>query len=84
MGLYFDDGGCKAEMCMTWEVIENEPTPRLKIYSDGFCLLGESAFKELLNELNSLEDHQIAPNEFCNLLIRLGFRDMSDTPLAPQ
>ena len=81
-GLYYDDEGCKAEMSMTWEVLQNEPVPCLKIFPDAFCLLGEDAFRKLFSKLNSLEDPQITPDQFSNLLITLGFRDMSDKPLV--
>jgi len=84
LGLYYDGGGCKAEMSMTWEVLQNEPEPRLKIFSDAFCLFGEKAFRELFSELERLEDPHITPDEFSKLLIRLGFRDLSDKPLVQQ
>jgi len=81
-GLYYDNGSCKSEMSMAWEILQGEPTPCLRIFSDAFCLLGETAFQELFAKLSNLNDSHITSDEFSRLLISLGFRDISDNPIT--
>jgi len=85
-GLYFTDGGCSGEMCMSWHwLVGNEDgVARLEAFSDSFAALGRAEFKRLLSRLARLPKDaadRMDPAGFCALLAECGFEDT--TPAKP-
>ena len=76
-GIFYPDGGCEAEMGMTWYLLKDEETPRLEVFSDSFEMLKQEKFHQIINDL----DEDLTTETFSQLLIRHGFKDMSDNPL---
>lgn len=84
-GLYDKQGGCIGEMGMRWYALNgtsgkdfgSQPTARLECFEDAFAVL--SKFKELIKELGLVDSKNIQPKEFCAMLKRLGFKDMTPT-----
>lgn len=74
-GLFAPDGGTSGEMQMTWEILANRPTPRLMVWNDAWHTLYE--FRDVLAELAKVDGQEISPAEFCALLDRCGFRDLT-------
>ncbi len=71
---YFDpEGGTSGEMSMEWHDLNNELVPKLGVYNDGWDAL--SNFQDLIVELGKLDDINISPKQFCDLLDTLGFKD---------
>ena len=77
-GLYDLDGGCTAEMGIKWLQLSDEVAPRFEVFSDAFDLLKTEKILRLINNF----DEDMTPETFSQLLIRHGFKDMSDNPLA--
>ncbi len=79
-GLYFADGGCSGEMCMSWHwLVGNEDgVARLEAFSDSFATLGRPEFKRLLGRLAKMPKDaadRMDPARFCALLAECGFTD---------
>ena len=79
-GLYFADGGCSGEMCMSWHwLVGNEDgVARLEAFSDSFAALARPEFKRLLSRLARLPKgaaDRMDPAGFCALLAECGFED---------
>jgi len=77
-GIFYPDGGCDAEMSMTWRILNDEEVPRFEVFSDAFELLKKEKVSRLIDDLT--ED--MTPDSFSQLLITHGFKDMSDNPLV--
>ena len=85
-GLYFADGGCSGEMCMSWHWLtgNEDGVARLEAFSDSFAALGRPEFKRLLSRLAKMPKaaaDRMAPADFCALLVECGFEDT--TPAKP-
>lgn len=76
-GIFYPDGGCDAEMQMTWHTLKDEEVPRLEVFSDAFELLKTEKFLRLISDF----EEEMTPGAFSQLLIDHGFKDMSDNPL---
>jgi len=79
-GLYFTDGGCGAEMCMSWHWLtgNEDGVARLEAFSDSFAAFRRPEFKRLLARLAKLPKDvadRMAPAGFCALLMECGFKD---------
>jgi hypothetical protein len=77
-GVFYPDGGCDAEMSMTWHILKDEEVPRLEVFSDAFELLKTEKILRLIADFTE----EMTPDIFSQLLIDHGFKDMSDNPLA--
>lgn len=80
-GLYCEQGGTTGEMAVRWyELISNELSPRLECFSDAWYVL--SQFKDIIDAMAEFDDRKtkaISPEEFCRLLIKCGFEDLTPT-----
>ena len=76
-GIFYPEGGCGAEMGMRWHLLDNEEVPRLEVFSDAFKMLKQDKFHQIINDL----DETLTPETFSKLLIKHGFKDVSDNPL---
>ena len=74
-----DGNGCEYEFQVEWTCLGGEATPQLKIFSDALKCLADH--RELLDELAQLHDKHFTPDELSRLLVKLGYKDMSDNPL---
>lgn len=75
-----EGNGCEYEAKMKWVVIESKTSPRLCIFHDAFIILDEH--KELIDEIKKLHRKYFSPDDFCRLLLRLGYKDQSDHKLS--
>jgi hypothetical protein len=68
-------------MTMQWLILpDNKPAaPRLCIFNDAFKGIAEHS--ELFKELVSLHNVDFTPQQFSELLLRLGYEDNSDRKL---
>ncbi|HOX08210.1 MAG TPA: hypothetical protein PK280_17580 [Planctomycetota bacterium] len=79
-GLYFADGGCDAEMCMSWHwLVGNEAgVARIEAFADSFALFARPELKRVFGRLARLAKDaadRMAPAGFCALLAECGFED---------
>jgi hypothetical protein len=77
-GLSCGGGGTHGEMVMNWSPLGGKNVPQLRVFDDGWPIL--ASFPDLLKELatvgaESISDVSITPKEFCEILIRCGFKD---------
>ena len=71
-------GGTKGEMKMEWIELGGKNIPQLRVFDDAWAVL--ASWPDLLAELakvncDSMSDKSITPKEFCEILLRLGFKD---------
>jgi len=76
-GFYHPEGGTTGEMNVEWKKINSVWTPRLKAFNDSWGAL--SQFHDLINAMGEQNDQDLKPDEFCEILRRCGFRDMTKT-----
>lgn len=69
--LGFHEAG--GEIAMRWYVLSNTPTPRLELFNDSFRALAQ--MPDLVQALAEADNVDFAPDEFCWMLSRMGFRD---------
>ena len=69
------DQGTSGEFSVKWEHLGGKLTPQLCIYDDGWGAL--SYFSDLLAEMAKLDSESPSPLEFCELLKRLGIKDLT-------
>lgn len=70
------DGGTTGEFSVTWTRLSgNTLTPRLEVFDDSWEAL--SHFSDLLAEMAKLNDTDPSPSDFCELLKRLGMKDLT-------
>lgn len=66
------------ELMMRWyQLGAGAPSPRLEVFNDSFRVL--MACSDMLEVLAEHNGKDFTPDEFCRLLLRLGFRD--ETPV---
>ena len=80
IGFYGPDGdqGTSGEFAVKWEHLGGKLAPQLCVYDDAWEAL--SHFSDLLAEMAKLDSGSPSPTEFCELLTRLGIKDL--TPRA--
>jgi hypothetical protein len=76
-GRYYPDGGCEGEMTMKWFVLGKGVAPRLEVFSDAWGLLAD--LPVLLSALKSAENTDPSPAEFCAMLDKCGFKNLTVT-----
>jgi hypothetical protein len=74
-GMYHPEGGSSGEMKMEWVDIGSKKTPQLQVFDDAWDALG--LFPDLITELATLDSKDINDDEFCIVLDRLGFKDIT-------
>lgn len=79
-GIYCNQGGTKGEMSVKWVEFSSwgdKVTPRLDCFDDAWLVLSE--FKDVIDEMAKVDSQNIKPEEFCQLLIKCGFEDLTPT-----
>ncbi len=74
-GLYCDQGGTTGEMGVRWGDLENKNTPKLHCFDDAWAVL--AGFKDVIDEMGKVDDQNIKPEEFCVILLKCGFEDLT-------
>jgi hypothetical protein len=74
-GMYIPNDGTIGEMVMKWHDLAGKNVPRLEVYNDGWGVL--FSFADLLERLAELDDYNISEEEFVELLLELGFEDLT-------
>jgi hypothetical protein len=75
-GMYHPEGGSSGEMKMEWVDIGSKKTPQLQVFDDAWDALG--LFLDLIQQLAQRDDQNITDDEFCLILDRLGFKDLTE------
>ena len=77
IGFYGPDGdqGTSGEFAVKWEHLGGKLTPQLCVYDDAWDAL--THFSDLLAEMAKLDKMSPSPAEFCELLKRLGMKDLT-------
>ena len=79
-GIYVENDGCISEAAFVWEKFGDGLTPYLRVFCDGITIAYSDNFKSLVNEIRDKDS--ITPNQIVELLLRHGFKDISDKPLT--
>ena len=74
-GFYSPDGGTSGEMSVRWKELGGKNVPELQCFEDAWNTL--ASFTDLIIEMGKLDSQCIQPKEFCTLLSRLGFKDLT-------
>ncbi len=81
-GFYCPDGGTSGEMGMRWHDLSRSYipgdkciTPRLEVFSDAWHALAQ--FKDVIDAMAEVDDVDITPKQFCEILDRCGFVDVT-------
>ena len=76
-GMYALEGGASGEMTMRWRSFSNEPqlVPRLEAYDDSWSAL--ATFGDLLAKMAEVDDANVTPERFIEILLSCGFRDLT-------
>jgi hypothetical protein len=77
IGFYGPDGdqGTSGEFAVKWENLCGKLAPQLCVYDDAWEAL--THFSDLLAEMAKLDKMSPSPEEFCELLQRLGMKDLT-------
>jgi len=75
-GYYHPKGGTTGEMSMTWQVLGKDLVPYLKCYDDAFEAL--STFKNVINAIAELDNKNMTPMQFREILDHCGFKDETE------
>ena len=75
-GMYHSDGSTSGEMAMEWTELPGAWVPELRVFDDGWNAL--SLFPDLIERLGDLDDENISDDDFVNLLLELGFEDITE------
>jgi len=75
-GYYAPDGDTTGEMVMAWHRLgPDDVSPRLEVFNDAWDAL--ATFGDLIAALGKLDDQNITPAQFCDLLREHGFADLT-------
>ncbi len=77
-GMYYPEGGTAGEMSVRWKELGKKSVPQLQVFDDAWETL--ASFSDLLPMLAEVNDENITPVQFCEILKRAGFTDL--TPRA--
>lgn len=76
-GVYSDCGGCMAELTVKWGKLYGEDlVPQLQVFNDAWRMLSE--MKDLIDELAKYDKQNISADKFCEILLSLGFKDLTE------
>ena len=74
-GMYIPNDGTQGEMAMHWHELGGKSVPRLECFNDAWRVLGN--FSDVIAALAQFDDQDITPRQFCELLLSLGFTDLT-------
>lgn len=77
-GGFSTEGGTVGEMCMRWRFLGGCLVPQLQVFDDAWFVLSLLS-PELMPKLGVLDNQNISPTTFCELLLSLGFEDKTKT-----
>lgn len=75
-GLYYPDGSTAGDMTVEWSMPSDRYVPALHVYDDGWGVL--FGFADVLEALADHANQHIGPAQFCAILDRLGFADLTE------
>ncbi|MFA5559230.1 MAG: hypothetical protein WDA59_07255 [Methanofastidiosum sp.] len=71
------DDGTTGEFTMRWVRLGKDIIPKLVVFSDAFETL--HSFQDVIDVLATYDDKDITPEQFANVLLELGFKDLTKT-----
>lgn len=76
-GMYGEDGdsGTIGEMSMEWIVLDRRYVPQLHVFDDAWKVL--ASFSDLIYKLGEVDDQNISPEQFVNILKTCNFKDFT-------
>lgn len=77
VGLYHHEGGTTGEFQISWSFLGGKLVPELSAFDDSWGALLQ--FRDLLESMAGIDDKNIEPNQFCELLISLDIVDATQT-----
>jgi len=75
-GLYYPGDGAVGELVMKWYELNGEIIPKLSMFDDSFDILRQ--LNDVVEFLAEVDGQKIRPDEFCEGLKELGFKDASE------
>lgn len=75
LGYYAKEGGTGGEFGIRWKELGGKSIPQLQAFYDAWGVL--ASMPEFIYEIGELDDKNIQPKEFCAILLRLGFQDLT-------
>lgn len=75
IGFYFPQGGTSGEFCISWYQLCGKTTPKLECFDDAWHALNECS--DLIKALADWDGMDIPPAKVCEILLSLGFVDMT-------
>lgn len=75
-GLYAISGGTRGEMSIKWHELAGKSVPRLEVFDDGWKVL--YTFADVLEAMANEDNRNITPKQFCDILMRCGFKDLTE------
>lgn len=79
-GIYVENDGCISEAAFVWEKIGDELIPYIRIFSDGITIAYSDKIKAVADEINGKDN--VTPIQIAELLVKHGFKDISDKPIT--
>lgn len=73
LGFYSPGGGTSGEFQVSWTPLGNRIVPQLLVFDDAWHALNEC--RDVLGKMAKVDDENISPEDFCKLLLTLGFED---------
>jgi hypothetical protein len=75
IGLYHQEGGTTGEFSVVWKIpyLARDASPQLQSWDDSWSALFQ--FGDLLESMADLDDKDVSPEAFCQLLTGLGIAD---------
>ena len=77
IGFYHPEGGTTGEFEVSWEYLGNRLVPSITAFDDAWDALIH--FSDLLSAMAELDNQNVPPDEFCQLLVQLGIEDCTPT-----
>jgi hypothetical protein len=77
VGFYHPEGGTTGEFGVRWLPLDGDITPKLEVFNDAWHALYQ--FQDLLGALAELDEKDITPAQFCELLLSFGIKDLTST-----
>ena len=73
VGMYHPEGGTTGEFAIRWSEIGGKIVPMLCAFDDAWDAL--MMFRDVLEVMASVNDQNVTPDRFCELLIECGVED---------
>jgi|GEM_PF-2977409 hypothetical protein len=75
-GMYMPGDGSSGECAMEWIDLNGTLCARLKAFEDSWSAL--SLFTDLIQEMGKVDGNEIQEPEFCKMLDKCGFKDITE------